>query len=218
MRLICALGLMAFSAAVPVAHGQTVKSVKAGKAGYTCESLCAELFASIRADPEKMVMRLEEALVISESCAGEIVTVAIDAVNADPAQVDKIVRTALDMAPRRSAIITTAVRNYSPTEVAAAIPAARDGPPAGPEIQVEVRRAEIPGPPVVLPPRPLAGEEVRRAELPLENRSLPIVEVRRAEPPAAAILMQEPQVMQPPPPNLELMNVPKAKPLKTKRR
>ncbi|WP_395751419.1 hypothetical protein [Prosthecobacter sp.] len=151
--------------------------MKSQPASFNCEALCGELFASIRAEPDKMVMRLEEALVIHEACAGEIVTAAIDAVNADPAQVRKIVETAMELAPGRAAVITAAVKSYTaPVVVAAA------------EEQVEVRRAVVPD---VLPPKPLAGEVVRRAELPLQTRSIPIIEVRRAEPAASAGMIVE---------------------------
>lgn len=165
--------------------------VKSTPAVITCEALCGELFSSIRAEPDKMVMRLEEALVIHQSCAAEIVTAAIDAVNAEPGQVRKIVETAMDLAPSHAAMITAAVKNYTaPTVVAAA------------EEQVEVRRAVVPD---AAPPQPMAGEQVRRAELPLQTRSIPIVEVRRAEP---AANMQEPE------PQQKLMDVPKAKPMR----
>jgi hypothetical protein len=169
--------------------------VKSTPAQITCETLCGELFNSIRTEPGKMVMRLEEALIIHEACAGEIVTAAIDAVNAEPGQVRKIVETAMDLAPARSALITAAVKNYTaPVVVAAA------------EEQMEVRRAVLP---TAAPPQPMAGEQVMRAELPLQTRSIPIVEVRRAEP-AEAMEMQ----VQEPEPSLKLMDVPKAKPMK----
>ncbi|OYW75565.1 MAG: hypothetical protein B7Z37_12645 [Verrucomicrobia bacterium 12-59-8] len=169
--------------------------VKSTPAQITCETLCGELFTSIRAEPDKLVMRLEEALVIHEACAGEIVTAAIDAVNAEPGQVRKIVETAMDLAPARAAMITAAVKHYTaPVIVAAA------------EEQLEVRRAVVPA---AAPPKPMAGEQVRRAELPLQTRSIPIVEVRRAEPAASMeIEFQEPE------PPMKLTDVPKAKPMK----
>lgn len=169
--------------------------VKSTPAQVTCETLCGELFTSIRMEPDKLVMRLEEALIIHEACAAEIVTAAMDAVNADPAQVRKIVETAMDLAPARAPLITAAVKNYiAPVVVAAA------------EEQMEVRRAVLP---TAAPPQPMAGEQVKRAELPLQTRSIPIVEVRRAEPAAPMQLqVQEPESF------LKLMDVPKAKPMK----
>lgn len=191
MRLIsisCCLLILASS----LGQAQPVKSTPAQ---IDCQTLCGELFASIRMEPDKMVMRLEEALVIHEACAGEIVTAAIDAVNADPGRVSKIVETAMDLAPARASTITAAVKNYTaPVVVAAA------------EEQMEVRRAVVPA---AEPPKPMAGEQVRRAELPLQTRSIPIVEVRRAEPVASI----EAQVQETEPP-MKLMDVPKAKPMK----
>ena len=226
MRLICALWLVVTAVTLPAVHAQPVRQVKAAKSALACESLCAELFASIRSDPAKLVMRLEEALVINEACSAEIVTAAMDAVNAEPAWVDKIMRTALDVVPQRAAAITAAVRNYAATEVAAAIPvgnpnaggAAATAPPPEPPVEgsVEIRRAELPD---FAPPQPGPGEEVRRAELPLVSRSMPIVEVRRAEAVPSAIPYVEPTAMPlPQQPAIQLMNVPKAKPLKKTRR
>lgn len=179
MRLIsvfCCLPVLVSS----LGFAQPVKSTQPQ---ITCENLCGELFNSIRMEPDKMVMRLEEALVIHESCAGDIVTAAIDAVNAEPGQVRKIVETAMDLAPGRAAMITAAVKNYTTPQVVAAA-----------EEQMEVRRAVVPD---AAPPMPMAGEQVMRAELPLETRSIPIVEVRRAEPAPEA--------------PMNLMDVPKAK-------
>lgn len=206
MRLICALCLMVL--AMTVAHAQPVKA-KQSQMG--CEVLCAELFASIRAEPENMVMRLEEALIINEACAGGIVTAAIDAVNSEPAMVRKIVDTALDLAPRQAAIVTAAVNNYAVPEVAMATPVVR--PDATQE--VEVRRAELPE---VIRPKPAAGEEVRRAELPLVTQRLPIIEVRRAQPPGMPVPAAEPIQIQRAQPADRLLNVPRAGALKQTRR
>lgn len=189
MRFIPALCLFAFLVSLP---GQA-QPVKSTTAEANCETLCGELFTAIRAEPDKFVMRLEEALVIHEACAGEIVTAAIDAVNAEPGRVRKIVETAMELVPARSAMITAAVKHYSaPVVVSAA------------EEPVEVRRAVIPD---LEPPKPKEGEMVKRAELPLQTRSIPIVEVRRAEPAApvaARVLVMEPE--------LKLPDVPKARP------
>ncbi len=191
MRLISAFCCLL----VLVTSPGLAQPVKSTPAQITCDTLCGELFTSIRMEPDKMVMRLEEALVIHESCAADIVTAAIDAVNAEPGQVRKIVETAMDLAPARAAMITAAVKNYrAPVVVAAA------------EEQMEVRRAVVP---TSAPPQPMAGEQVMRAELPLQTRSIPIVEVRRAEP-VAAVQFNE-QALEP---AMKLTDVPKAQPMK----
>ena len=169
---------------------------KAKNSAFSSEVLCAELFAAIRANPAKMVMRLEEALVINESCAQELVITAIDAVNGDPALSRKIVETALELAPTKSAAIQAAVRNHK-------TPAATNQ---------EIRRAMIADTPqsALLP-----GEEVRRAELPLITKRIPIAEVRRAEiPSSASVGTAEPLAVQMPAGPFNLMSVPKAKPVK----
>lgn len=191
MRLIFVLYCL-FALVTSPGFGQPVKSTPPQ---ISCENLCGELFNSIRMEPDKMVMRVEEALVIHQSCAAEIVTAAIDAVNAEPNQVRKIVETAMDLAPSYAASINAAVKNYSAPVVAAAA-----------EEQVEIRRAVVP---TAEPPKPMAGEVVKRAELPLQTRSIPIIEVRRAEPVAAM-----PINVQNPEPSLKLSDVPKAKAMK----
>ena len=191
MRLISAF----FCLLVLVTSLGQAQPVKSTPAQINCETLCGELFTSIRMEPDKLVMRLEEALVIHQSCAPEIVTAAIDAVNAEPAQVRKIVDTAMELAPAHAAMITAAVKNYTAPAVVAAA-----------EEQVEIRRAVVQD---ALPPKPMAGEEVKRAELPLQTRSIPIVEVRRAEPVAAVEIK-----VQAPEPSIKMMDISKAKPLK----
>ncbi len=190
MRLIRLICLLAVTGSPALAQ-----PVKSTPAQITCESLSAELFAAIRANPAKLEMRLEEALIIRESCTGEIVTAAIDAVNADPVLVQKIVKTAMDISPAKAALITEAVRHYQAPSVAMS--------PV-----VEVRRAE----PVAASsaPQVLPGEELRRAELPLVTKSIPIVEVRKAEVPAVAApmaVLEQERVM-------NLTDVPKARPLR----
>ncbi|WP_461784912.1 hypothetical protein [Prosthecobacter sp.] len=164
----------------------SAQRVQATSLPLNCETLCSELFMAIRDNPAQMVMRLEEALIIHDACAGELVTAAMDAVNADPARVRQIFKTAMDVAPERSTTISAAVKHYSaPTVVAA-----QGG---------EVRRAVLP---TLARAQPLPGEELRRAELPLATRNLPIVEVRRAEVPTQAA------------PSINLMSVPRARVMK----
>ena len=176
-------------------HAQPAKS---RNNQFTPEILCAELTASIRQRPQSLVMRLEEALVINETSAGDIVSAAIDAVDANPAQVRKIVETALNVAPARSAAIHAAVKNYS-APVLMAKPVE------------EIRRPELPEAAPLLSAL-AAGEEVRRAQLPLMTQEMPIVEIRRAE-----VLMPT-RAEQTMPDVSSLCRVPKAKLLKKKGR
>ena len=167
-RLICPLLLLLAS----------TPALTADKQQITCEMLCDELFAAIRATPDKMVMRLEEALVIKESCAAELVKTAITAVNNEPEMVRKIQETALEIAPSRRASILAAVQSYKAEVVKVAVPV----------VVEEIRRAELPD---VVVAKAHSGEEIRRAQLP------DMMEMKLTAVPA-----------------IELMNVPKAKPMK----
>jgi hypothetical protein len=129
----------------------------------SCEAVCAGLVDSIRQNPAKLVIRLEDALVINESCTADIVTAAIDAVSADPRQVQIIVETAMNVVPHRAQQVHLAVTNFS---VPAAVVASEE--------VFEVRRAELPdgqAQPVY---------EVRRAESAHLNEHAPLEEIRRA--------------------------------------
>lgn len=185
-RLLCLLLLP-----VSLAFAQSGK----GKQKYTPEMLCAELFAAVRASPQRATLRLEEALVINESCAGDLVTTALDAAGDDAVLARKIEATALEMAPSQSRAIKEAVRKHK----------------ASASAPLEIRRAMVadvvPSPPVVLP-----GEEVRRAEVPDAMQAVPIVEVRRAVVPTTAEMSEGSEAAEQKAADAyNLMNVPKAK-------
>ena len=110
-----------------------------------CEDLCVNLIAAIQRQPAALEMRLEDALVMQESCAADIVVSAMCAVQAEPDQVRIILQTALKIAPQRSAAVRQAMASYKPASLM-------------PAPQEEIRRAELPdlAPPI----------EIRRAELP----------------------------------------------------
>ena len=142
--------------------GGMAQGVKSKVKMPSCEAVCAGLAEAIRRDPSKLVFRLEDALVINETCTADIVTTAIDAVSADPPQVQKIVETAMNVVPHRAKQVHLAVTNFSvPAAVAAVQPV------------FEVRRAELPDGQV-----PVAFE-VRRAEAP-DGAHRPLEEVRKA--------------------------------------
>ncbi|MES2594636.1 MAG: hypothetical protein V4662_04845 [Verrucomicrobiota bacterium] len=139
-----------------------------------CETLCADLNASIQKHPERLGMWLEDALVINEDCVGEIVTAAMDAVGNNAEAVKAIQETTLHVVPHRQREVLTALKRFK-------VPAAV----AWQEPEEEVRRAVVPEP-IKAP----AGEvEIRRALAPGGALPTPIEEVRRAvvlaEPPKA---------------------------------
>jgi len=138
------------------------KSIKSR--GPTCEDVCASLAASVQNDPSSLKVRLEDALVIREECAREIVATAIAVVNAEPYRVREIIATAQNVLPWRQAEIASAANLASiPAAVALVEPQVTTMP-----AEFEVRRALV-----AAAPEETAVEEVRRAEI-------PEVEVRRA--------------------------------------
>lgn len=160
----CCLGVMVIGV-----RGQAPQALS------ECEALCAGLADAIRAAPEMLVMRIEDALVFNEQCAPEIVTTAIDVVGGQPELVKQIFETAVKVAPRQSDRIVQAARNFS-------VPAASvaTAPP------VEVRQA-------VVPTLIIDGMEVevKRAEAPVMIGNIPLEEVRRAEMPLRALTVDE---------------------------
>ena len=175
-RAILCLLLFGLSVSDTVAQRAKSKSPR-----YTPETLCADLNASIQKHPDRLVMWLEDALVINESCAGDIVTAAIDAVNNDPAQLRVILDTALRVTPHRASQIQAAADSFSvPSAVAMKEPVE------------EIRRAVVTSAPVSEP-----VFEVRRALSAKVEEPQPIEEVRRAVVPGKEVSQVTPAQVPP---------------------
>lgn len=71
-----------------------------------CDDIAADVRKAITSDPAKTLMIVEDALVINEACACEIVRTAIDASKADQAMKQQIVQTAMAVAPKMAPMIT----------------------------------------------------------------------------------------------------------------
>jgi hypothetical protein len=82
----------------------TPSAVKAGTM-TRCDQIAKDVRESVAREPSKVLMLVEDALVINESCACEIIKAAIQASNADKAMSKQIVQTAVAVAPKMSAII-----------------------------------------------------------------------------------------------------------------
>jgi hypothetical protein len=140
-----------------------------------CEELCADLIAAIQRQPAMLEMRLEDALVMQESCAAELVSAAKYAVRDNPNQLSLILKTALKLAPQRTVAIRAALAYQRPV-----LPQT--------VVQEEVRRAELPAG-LMLQKMDIArlAAELKRSSGPLEIRraqlpdAAPEFEVRRAE-------------------------------------
>lgn len=79
-----------------------------------CDEIAKEVSAAVTKDPAKVLMIVEDALVINETCACEVVKAAILAANADKSTVQQIVQTALAVAPKMSAVINECANAVSP--------------------------------------------------------------------------------------------------------
>lgn len=119
-KSICA---RAMGALAVLGFMSTLHLANAG-APSTCDRISSDVSKAVTKDPSKVLMIVEDALVINESCACEIVKAAITAAGANDAMVQQIVQTALAVTPKMSAIIaecaTVAAPNSAETVAALA--------------------------------------------------------------------------------------------------
>ena len=99
----CLLGL-AFIASSTLAQAQS----------SGCDDISRDVASAIQKDPSKALMIVEDALVINESCACEIIKAAIIASQADSALVNQIVQTGISVAPKMSGVIMDCATSVSP--------------------------------------------------------------------------------------------------------
>jgi hypothetical protein len=76
------------------------------QAAPKCNDISEDVRKAITSDPAKTLMIVEDALVINEACACEIVRAAIEASKADANLKQQIVQTALAVAPKMAPAIT----------------------------------------------------------------------------------------------------------------
>jgi hypothetical protein len=70
-----------------------------------CTGIAANVTDAVIKEPGKVLMIIEDALVINESCACEIIVAAISAAKADAQLVTQIVQTAISVVPKQSSVI-----------------------------------------------------------------------------------------------------------------
>ncbi|MFZ4763861.1 MAG: hypothetical protein ACOYMN_02810 [Roseimicrobium sp.] len=75
-----------------------------------CEKVAAEVRAAIEANPSKVLVTVEDAMVANESCACDIVKAAIEATNANAELSRQIMLTATNVAPNLSQKIEDCTR------------------------------------------------------------------------------------------------------------
>jgi hypothetical protein len=84
-----------------------------------CSEIANDVSVAVTKDPSKVLMVVEDALVINEGCAGDIVRAAIMASGADSALAGQIVQTAVSVAPKMTVAINEAAASVSPGLVVA---------------------------------------------------------------------------------------------------
>lgn len=89
-------------------------SVSSAQTPGSCAEITNDVRLAVEKDPSKVLMVVEDALVINESCAGEIVKAAITASKADAAQAAQIVKTAVSVAPKMAGVINDSAVSVVP--------------------------------------------------------------------------------------------------------
>jgi hypothetical protein len=130
---ICLAGLAAFASASKV-------NAQSG----ACDDISRDVASAVQKDPSKVLMIVEDALVINEACSCEIIKAAITASQADAALVNQIVQTAISVAPKMSGVIMDCATSVSPGAVTASSQQMTAVTPSGKDVKNPL--------PVIAPP------------------------------------------------------------------
>lgn len=113
-----------------------------------CAEIANDVRVAVEKDPSKVLMVVEDALVINEGCAADIVKAAITASKADAHQAGQIVQTAVSVAPKMAVAINEAAASVVPGLAAVA-------PVTEPERPVTAAVGKNPGKNPVTPAAPV---------------------------------------------------------------
>lgn len=97
------------------------------QASKDCAGIAADVTAAVIKEPGKVLMIIEDALVINESCVCEIIGAAIAASKADEQLVTQVVQTAISIVPKQSAVIMDCAKLASSGLMAGEITATASG-------------------------------------------------------------------------------------------
>ncbi len=92
----------------------TALSLSAVWAEDSCEGIAKDVSTAVAKEPGKVLMIVEDALVINETCANSIIKAAIVASNANATLVNQIVQTGISVAPKMTAAIMDAASAAAP--------------------------------------------------------------------------------------------------------
>lgn len=138
----------------------TAPSVMAQSGG--CSGIANDVHSAVAKDPSKVLMVVEDALVINESCAGDIVKAAIIASKADATLASQIVQTANTVAPKQTVAISEAASSVSPG--IAAVTTAPAVPAINGEQPVVLTSEKNPGKNPVMPKNPVITPAVEEED------------------------------------------------------
>jgi hypothetical protein len=79
-----------------------------------CDGIAEQVTVAVAKEPGRVLMIIEDALVINEKCACEIVRAAILAAKADATLLNQIVQTAISVAPKMSGVIMDCASSTTP--------------------------------------------------------------------------------------------------------
>ncbi len=89
-------------------------SLSSAQSSSNCAEISNDVRVAVEKDPSKVLMVVEDALVINEGCAGDIVRAAITASKADATLANQIVQTAVSVAPKMAGVINDAATSVVP--------------------------------------------------------------------------------------------------------
>lgn len=89
-------------------------SVGSAQSASNCTEISNDVRVAVEKDPSKVLMVVEDALVINEGCAGDIVRTAISASKADATLAAQIVQTGVSVAPKMAGVINDAAISVVP--------------------------------------------------------------------------------------------------------
>lgn len=123
-----------------------------------CDEISRDVSSAIKKDPTKVLMIVEDALVINEACSCEIIKAAITASQADAVMVNQIVQTALSIAPKMSGVIVDCATSLSPIaasassqQLTATVSSGKDVKNPLPLIEAPAEKPDFATPPHVIP-------------------------------------------------------------------
>jgi hypothetical protein len=127
-------------------------SIASAQSAANCTEISNDVRVAVEKDPSKVLMVVEDALVINEGCAGDIVKTAIIASKANATLAGQIVQTGVSVAPKMAGVINDAALSVVPGLATVAPPSEIERP-----ISISVS-GKNPKNPIVVDKNPIVPE------------------------------------------------------------